>query len=437
MLGKILDKLRRKPDRQPKKTGPSVPFTGNIQKDEKILRDIFRDCDDVKFRKLSVPAMGNRKALIVFVEGLVNVNALHRDIIGKMLSSRQRPARDVTELVSAGETERDRCARDTSTKILLGKVAIVVDTIPEAVVVESKEWPMRAIEEPLQERLVRGPREGFTEIIQINAALIRRRLPDPNLKIVMTEAGRRSRTKVAILYIEDVCDLNIVNEVKERINALDIDGIMEPGELAELITERTVTPFPLILSTERPDKVMGGLLQGKVAIITDGSPFAMLAPVTFAEFFQIPEDYYMHPLLALTARLLRLAGLFVATTLVPAFVAVIMHHYEIIPPDIIVFIAQTREGVPFSPIIEAFALEFAVELTREASIRLPGPIGPTLGIVGAIILGQAAVAAHLVSPVLLIMVSMSFTAGSIIPNYEASAVLRWLRFPILLMAGFL
>ena len=125
------------------------------------------------------------------------------------------------------------------------------------------------------------------------------------------------------------------------------------------------------------------------------------------------------------------------TTLVPAFVAVIMYHYEIIPPGIIVFIAQTREGVPFSPIIEAFALEFAVELTREASIRLPGPIGPTLGIVGAIILGQAAVAAHLVSPVLLIMVSMSFTAGSIIPNYEASAVLRWIRFPILLMAGFL
>ena len=273
MLGKILDKLRRKPDRQIEENLLFCPVYRQHPKGRKDIAGYFSGLRRCQVQKLSVPAMGNRKALIVFVEGLVNVNALHRDIIGKMLSSRQRPARDVTELVSAGETERDRCARDTSTKILLGKVAIVVDTIPEAVVVESKEWPMRAIEEPLQERLVRGPREGFTEIIQINAALIRRRLPDPNLKIVMTEAGRRSRTKVAILYIEDVCDLNIVNEVKERINALDIDGIMEPGELAELITERTVTPFPLILSTERPDKVMGGLLQGKVAIITDGSPF--------------------------------------------------------------------------------------------------------------------------------------------------------------------
>lgn len=438
MLKKLISRLRkRKVSKEQAKNVPTEDFSGNIKKDEALLRETFRDCGDVKYRKLNIPAMGNRQAVVTFVEGLVNVDALHRDIISPLLTPRQQGVKAVTELVAAGEVQYYSSPSEIAGQVLLGKVAVVVQGDPRIYIIESKDWPMRGIEEPLQEKLIRGSREGFTEIIQVNLGMVRRRLPDPNLKVIMMEVGRRSKTKVAILYVKDVCDLDTAKEIEKRIEAIDIDGIIDPGVLSELITERTFSPFPLILSTERPDKVLGGILQGKVAIIADGSPFAMLAPVCAVDFFHVPEDYYMHPLFALISRLFRFVGIILGTTLVGAFVAMVTYHYEVIPANIVTFIAETREGVPFAPLAEAFLLEFTVEVLREASVRLPGPVGSTLGIVGALILGQAAVSAHLVSPVLLIIVALSFIAGSIIPNYEAALVTRWIRFPILLAAGVL
>lgn len=437
MLNIFKKLLNPKTEKDKKTPFPSKKFTGNIQRDEKLLRETFKDCGDVKFKAINVPAMGNRRAVLTFTEGLTNPDAISRDIVSSLLAERRNRVEEVTQLITVGETSLFDSPQKLASEVLSGKTAIVVDGETKAVVVESKEWPMRAIEEPLQERLIRGPREGFTEIIQVNLSLIRRRLPDPNLKVINTEVGQRSRTKVAIMYIEDVCDLETVSEVKERIDAINIDGILDPGAISELITERTFTPFPLMLSTERPDKVMSSLMQGKVAIVSDGSPFVLVVPATYTSFFQIPEDYYMHPLYAFLARVLRGVGVLLGTTFVAAYTAVITFHYEMIPPPIVVFIAETREGVPFNPVVEALLLEFAVELMREASIRLPGPIGPTLGIVGALILGQAAVEAQLVSPVLLIVVATAFIAGSIVPNYEASLVTRWIRFPLLLAAGFL
>lgn len=436
MLRKLLAKLKGKGRQHPSSTQASTQITGKFQQDERALREKFKGCNDVKFKKMNIPSMNRRQALLIYVEGLVNIDALQRDIISRLLTKNKR-VEDINELISAGETKTSRSIDESAPEILLGKVAILVAGIPNLLTVESKEWPMRSIEEPLQERLIRGPREGFTEVIHVNVALVRRRLPDPMLKVKFTTVGRRSHTKVSIMYIEDVCNMKTVGEIEERVNAIDIDGILDPGALAELITERNVSPFPLFASTERPDKVVGGLLQGKVAIISDGSPFAMLAPSAAEDFFQTPEDYYLHPLLATTGRLMRLGGLFMGTTLVAAFTAVISYHYEILPSNIVIFVAATREPVPFSPLTEALLLEFAVELLREASIRLPGPIGPTLSIVGALILGQAAVSARLISPVMLIFVAVSFIGGSIIPNYEEVAVARWLRIPILLAAGFL
>ncbi|HBI56319.1 MAG TPA: hypothetical protein DDY38_05800, partial [Firmicutes bacterium] len=326
---------------------------------------------------------------------------------------------------------------DFTSDILRGKIAIIVDGSSKAVIIDIKKWPGRSVEEPLQERLIRGPREGFTAVIQVNRGLVRRRLPDPNLKVFNLKIGQRTSTEVSMLYIEDVCNLDTVQEVKERLEAIDIDGILDSGVIAELISERTISPFPLHLSTERPDKVVGGLLQGKVVILTDGSPFALVLPSVATDWFQTPEDYYMHPLFATIGRVLRLLGILAVTTLTAVYTAIIMYHYEMIPSNIIFFIAQSREGVPFSPLTEALLLEFAAELMREASIRLPGPVSHTLSIVGALILGQAVVSANLVSPVLLIIVATTFLAGSVIPNYEASLAVRYLRFPMLLAAGFL
>ena len=443
MLKKLMGMFRRKPQKPDDNKSyqkVSGKISGRFLKDEKLLRETYKDCGDVKFRRIIVPAMGMRNGLVVYTEGLINMDNLNRDIVERLQDSNNRElgkGEDFTNILSTGEFSEYRAISEFQSEILLGKVAVIVDGVPRAVLIDNKEWPMRGIEEPIQERVIRGPRDGFTEVFIVNLGLIRRRLPDPKLKVINLKVGRRSKTSVAIVYIEDICSLDTVTEIKSRVEAIDIDGLVEPGAMSELITERTFTPFPLQLSTERPDKVVAGLLAGKVAIVSNGSPFVLIMPVTAADFFQNPEDYYMNPLYAVTARAFRLLGVAMGTTLTAAYTAVIMFHYEMIPRDIVVFIAQSREGVPFNPIVEAFVLEGAVELLREASIRLPGPIGPTLGIVGALILGQAAVDAQLVSPVLLIVVALSFLAGSSVPNYEAGLTVRFLRFPILLAAGFL
>ncbi len=414
-------------------------LTKSIQINEGLLRQVFKDCADVKTKKIAIPRMNNRRALVLYTEGLVSADNLTRDIISPLLaeSEHNRQVEDVTQLIAVGQTSSYSCLEDFTSDILRGKIAIIVDGSSKAVIIDIKKWPGRSVEEPLQERLIRGPREGFTEVIQVNRGLVRRRLPDPNLKVFNLKIGQRTSTEVSMLYIEDVCNLDTVQEVKERLEAIDIDGILDSGVIAELISERTISPFPLHLSTERPDKVVGGLLQGKVVILTDGSPFALVLPSVATDWFQTPEDYYMHPLFATIGRVLRLLGILAVTTLTAVYTAIIMYHYEMIPSNIIFFIAQSREGVPFSPLTEALLLEFAAELMREASIRLPGPVSPTLSIVGALILGQAVVSANLVSPVLLIIVATTFLAGSVIPNYEASLAVRYLRFPMLLAAGFL
>ncbi|HCX78129.1 MAG TPA: spore germination protein [Firmicutes bacterium] len=414
-------------------------LTKSIQINEGLLRQVFKDCADVKTKKIAIPRMNNRRALVLYTEGLVSADNLTRDIISPLLaeSEHNRQVEDVIQLIAVGQTSSYFYLEDFTSDILRGKIAIIVDGSSKAVIIDIKKWPGRSVEEPLQERLIRGPREGFTEVIQVNRGLVRRRLPDPNLKVFNLKIGQRTSTEVSMLYIEDVCNLDTVQEVKERLEAIDIDGILDSGVIAELISERTISPFPLHLSTERPDKVVGGLLQGKVVILTDGSPFALVLPSVATDWFQTPEDYYMHPLFATIGRVLRLLGILAVTTLTAVYTAIIMYHYEMIPSNIIFFIAQSREGVPFSPLTEALLLEFAAELMREASIRLPGPVSPTLSIVGALILGQAVVSANLVSPVLLIIVATTFLAGSVIPNYEASLAVRYLRFPMLLAAGFL
>lgn len=439
-LGAIKAKLKRNKGLNKDKHCPAGKnLTKSVQINEGMLRQVFNDCADVKYKRITIPSMNNRRALVLYTEGLVSPDNLTRDIISPLLaeSEHKRQVEDVTQLIAVGQTTSHSCLEDFTGDILRGKIAIITDGSSKGVIIDIKKWPGRAVEEPLQERLIRGPREGFTEVLQVNRGLVRRRLPDPNLKVVNLKLGRRSQTEVSMLYIEDVCSLDTVQEVKERLDAIDIDGILETGVIAELISERTISPFPLHLSTERPDKVVGGLLQGKIVILADGSPFALVLPAVATDWFQTPEDYYMHPLFATIGRVLRLLGIFVVTTLTAMYTAVIMYHYEMIPSSILVFIAQTREGVPFSPLNEALLMEFAAELMREASIRLPGPVGPTLSIVGALILGQAAVSAKLISPVLLIIIATSFLAGSVIPNYEASLALRYIRFPMLLAAGFL
>jgi len=426
----------KKPNIKDKGTGDQG-FTHSLVTNEDLVRSKFRKCGDVKYHPVKVAALKNRRAVIIYVEGLINEDILNRDIIAKLMNSPLAKDRTgILDIIAGSDVSVFKTLEDVEEKVLSGEIMLLVDGESKAYIISGRKWPMRSVEEPIQERAIKGPRDGFTETAKVNLGLIRRRIPNSTLKVETLPVGRRSSNMVTVLYMEDIADDDLVSEIIERIEAIDIDGIMESGVLSELITERTVSPFPLLLSTERPDKVTAGLLAGKVAIVVDGSPFCLLAPAVFADFYQVAEDYYIHPIYAFFARALRFAGLFISTTATAAYTAVIAFHYEIIPKNIIVFFAETREGVPFSPFVEAFAIEIVVELIREASIRLPGPIGPTIGIVGALVLGQAAVDARLVSPVLLIVVAVALMANFNIPHYEAALTMRFIRFGILAMAVF-
>ncbi len=418
----------------------AIAFTGDLKKDEALVRKTFTNCGDVVYRSLRIPALGNREALVVLVMNLVNRDIVNRDIMARLMES--VPEEKITQkkffdLISASEISLHKSIDEVNTQVLQGKVLILCDGVSEALLVETRQSPARAVEEPAQERIIQGPREGFTEVLTINIALIRRRLPTPSLKMEFISIGRRTVNKVALIFLDDVADLNVAEEVRGRLKAIDIDGILEPGTLGELIADRKWSPFPLLQNTERPDKVVGELMQGKVIVFADGSPFAKIMPTVFGDLNQSPEDFYIHPIYATMFRLLRFAGFFAATTITAAYTAIVSFHYEMIPQEFVVFIAEKREGVPFIPFIEALFLEFSVDLIREASLRLPGPIGGTIGIVGALILGQAVISAGLVSPVLLVIVALSFMASFTIPNYEASLAVRLLRYPMLIAAGFL
>jgi hypothetical protein len=226
-----------------------------------------------------------------------------------------------------------------------------------------------------------------------------------------------------------------VKDVEKRLNQIKIDGILESGYVEELIMDQTWTPFPMIQNTERPDAVVAHLLEGQVAILVDGTPHALIAPAIFTQFYNSPEDYYERYLVSTFLRFIRLLSLIIALLLPSLYIAFVSFHPEMIPSKLAIAMAAGRATVPFSPILEALTMEISVEILREASIRLPGPIGPTIGIVGGLVIGNAAVAAGLVSPAFVIVVGLTTISSYANPNYNAAISVRLIRFPMMFMAG--
>ena len=237
--------------------------------------------------------------------------------------------------------------------------------------------------------------------------MIRRRLRDPDLRVDLLELGRRTETDIGLLYIKGIVDPKIVKEIKRRLQQINIDGVLESGYIEELIMDQVWSPFPQIQNTERPDAVVGHLLEGKVALIIDGTPHVLIAPAVFTQFYHSAEDYFERYLISTALRVIRVISLFIALLLPAIYIALVSFHPEMIPNPLAIAMAGGRAVVPFIPIVEAILMEFSVEILREASIRLPGPIGPTIGIVGALVIGEAAVTAGLVSPAMVIVVGIN------------------------------
>ncbi|WP_018132005.1 spore germination protein [Effusibacillus pohliae] len=415
-------------------------FSGVFDQDLKQIQDELGNSDDVIFHEFKIDHEKSRKAAIVYIDGLVDTemvnNFILRPLINQPLPGGERiDGTDVVNYLPMSEVRKLDDMEKAVKAVLSGDTVLLMDGASHPLSISTKGWKQRSVEEPDTESVIRGPRDGFTETLRVNTALVRRRLKDPKLRVQNLKIGERTETDVALLYIDGIANDAIVHEVKARIDRIEMDAVLESGFIEQFIEDNHWSPFPQIQNTERPDKVAASLLEGRIAVLVDGSPFALIAPATFSQFYNSPEDYYERFLIATLIRMIRVLSMFMALLLPSLYIAFSSFHPEMIPSKLVIAMAAGRATVPFSSVLEALLMEITMEILREASVRLPGPIGPTIGIVGALVVGESAVRAGIVSPIMVIVVALTTIGSFATPSYSAAISLRMLRFPMMLFAG--
>ena len=306
-----------------------------------------------------------------------------------------------------------------------------------AMKISSKGYPNMGVSGAETEKVLRGSREGFSDSVKTNSALVRKRLRDTRMKVEEMSIGVRSNTVLQLLYIEDLVHQELLQAIKDRLEEFEIDGILDSGMLEQLTEEAWCSPFPQYQTTERPDRAAQELLNGKVVVICDNTPYALILPSSFNGFMESSEDWYHHFEMASFLRILRYLALMTAVLLPGLYLAVIRFHTQILPTNLLLSFAEAREGVPFSSVVELVFLELSFELIREAGVRVPGSLGNAIGIVGGLIIGQAAVSANLVSPIVVMIVALTALGGMVIPNEEFASAFRLLKYVFLFLGGYL
>ena len=321
--------------------------------------------------------------------------------------------------------------------ILEGDTALFVDGYEQAIIIGSRGWEMRGLQEPQSEALVRGPRDGFNETLKTNITLVRRRIRDTKLKVKMMKIGRRSKTDIALLYVDDIVDKRIVKEVEQRLARIDTDIILESGNIEGFIEDDNYSIFPQIQNTERPDSVAASLYEGRISILVDNTPFALILPMNLNAMFISAEDYYERWVATFIIRPIRYLAAATATLAPALYIAVTSFHPGILPTKLALHIASSRAQVPFPAFLEAFIMILTVEFLRESGTRISGPIGTTVGVVGGLVIGQSAVEAGLVAPFMVIITALTTVSIFMIPNYSFTVSLRIINFIMMFLASVL
>lgn len=422
-----------------------MAVSSRLKDNLELLKTIIGQNTDVIFRKFRLGIAEQTEAAIIYVDGMTDKALLNNSITKPLMLESRRDGfntagKNLLELVknfavTVSEVRDAGVMEDVVNGILYGDVVLLIDGQDTALVMGLKGWDARNVAEPESEILVRGPREGFTETLRTNTSMIRRRLRSPNLIFEDFNIGRITYTGVTIAYIRGIVSPDMVVEVKRRLQRIDIGGVLESGYLEELIEDDPYSPFPQILHTERPDRVAAALLEGRVAILTDGTPFVLIVPAEFVSLMQSPEDYYERYVLGTAVRWLRFIAFAISLLLPSLYIAITTYHQEMIPTRLLISIAAAREGVPFPALVEALVMVFTFEALREAGIRLPRAVGQAVSIVGALVIGQAAVQAGVVSPLMVIVVAITGIASFMNPAFNVGVTMRLLAFPMMLLAG--
>lgn len=409
------------------------------------VKQALGDSADLVIRIIQIGPLNDVKVGVLFTDGMVNTAALQDlmdSLINKMRPNDIHPS-DNTNIVTAirknavtvGEVEQINDVNTLITNILSGHAALLINHEAQALSVSISGPEKRGVEEPQSATLIKGPRDGFTETLSTNTSLLRRRIRSSNLWLESKEIGRVTKTKVVVAYIKGIANEDVIKEVHDRLDKINIDAILETGYIEELIQDETYTPFPTVFSTERPDTVAGKLLEGRVAILVDGSPFVLVVPSLIIEFFQASEDYYQRADIATFLRLLRFFCFFIALLAPSFYIAILTYHQEMLPTTLLISIAAQREGVPFPAFFEALIMELTFEILREAGVRMPRAVGQAISIVGALVLGQAAVQAGIVSNAMVIVVALTAIANFCFPSINLATSIRLIRFGMMFLAA--
>lgn len=398
------------------------------------------------------------KAFILYIDGMVDSQILN-DFVLKPLMLKNKFCNNETSKIIVQKGKKSNIAnyiqdclipqnnikqqssfKDIFSGVNSGNCALFVDTLSVGFDIDVKGFKQRSISKPENEIVIKGPHEAFVENIRTNTTLLRRFTNNENLIIENTKVGKITQTNCAICYIKDIANDALVSETKYRLNNLEIDSLLSAGELEQLLTDTNSLSVPKILVSERPDYAVKSLLQGRVIILINGSPYALILPAILIDFLTSPEDTNLKPQFANFLKVVRIISSFFALLLPGLYIAITNFHREIIPTELLFSILSSRQSVPFPIIVEILIMEISFEIIREAGLRVPSPIGPTLGIVGALVLGQAAVSAAIVSPILIIIVAITGMSSFAIPDFTFSFHLRFFRFVFILLgflAGFL
>ena len=420
-----------------------VMISKDIRVNEKHVRERLQDCGDIQIRRMRLGEERKVDCLMVYIEVATSNMMLEDSALGKMIGHfwEISPAQiqEFVEYNSLGIADVKKLTdmEQVFTGVLSGDAVFFMDGFDQAMKISSAGYPSMGVTEVEMEKVLRGSKEGFSDSVKTNSALIRKRLRDTRLKVVEFYIGERSHTLVQMVYMEDLVREEFLEQVKERLEAFRIDGILDSGMLEQLTEDSWFSPFPQYQTTERPDRASKEILNGKVVLLCDNSPSALVLPGVFNSFMESSEDWYNRFEMASFLRALRYVALAAATLLPGLYLAVIRFHTQILPTNMSLSFAQAREGVPFSSIAELVLLELSFELIREAGVRIPGALGNAMGIVGGLIVGFAAVEANLVSPIVVMVVAITALGSLAIPNEEFASAFRLLKYFFLFLGGYL
>ncbi|EPY6469922.1 spore germination protein [Clostridium sporogenes] len=417
----------------------------NLKENLDLINDRIGKNNIVVTKSLLIGNEEQIEGAIIYINGLASKDIIDRDVLHPLMLHVKENLKDKPNImeyiskkyITMSNTKIEKDINNVLSSLKRGQTALLLENSDEAIIIDTSSGDYRSISEPTNESSIRGSREGFIEKLETNTSIIKRRIRDENLVIENMVLGRRTQRDLAIIYIDNIVDKNVLQELKYKLSSIDVDSVSLIGYIQQYIENDAYSIFPQSRTTERPDIVEGNLMEGRIAVMLEGTPMVLLTPSIFIEFFQAIEDYTQRTIVSSFTRILRALSVIIVITFPSIYLTLIKFNAELIPIKFVNTIIQSRSNIPLTPFMEILSMEIIVEFLREGGLRLPPKVNQTLSIVGGIIIGEAAIKAGIVSSATLLVIGISIIAAFLTPNYDMSLAVRFIRFPMLILSNYL